>query len=134
MKSHHPHLSPLNFQRFVLRAQLGETEHPLAEPKKGEAYRVVMYGCPKCDELYEFRSAAEECCEEPCSGNDLDKWNCPICGVTCESPRDASDCCLWRDYPAQDRWRMADAVEGGSTWAEQLGVDVDRLPNFQGRS
>jgi hypothetical protein len=45
-----------------------------------------------------------------------------VCGTTAETHRLAADCCLWKDIGAAERWRIADAVEAGATWADQLGV------------
>lgn len=130
MKSHHPHLSPLHFQRFVDLAHRGESVHPMAEPKKREAEYVSAYRCTECREIYEYRDEAEDCCPIDSTDPNLDKWSCPICGEECATAHIAADCCLWLDYCAQDRWRMANAVEAGSTWAEQLGIDTESLPNF----
>lgn len=131
MKSHHPQLSPLNFQRFVSTAQLGFTEHGEEKPEKREVESVLMYRCCECDELYECRDEAEGCdCIETKAWPDPDNWACPICANDCASPRIAADCCLWKDFDAPARWRMADAVEAGRTWAEQLGVQVEHLPKF----
>lgn len=126
MNSRHAHLSPLNFQRFVTTAHL-----VLADEAKGTEKRkpeqVIAYRCQECEELHEFKADAEDCCPpEELS----QKWVCPLCSADHSEPRLAADCCLWKDYDAPTRWRMADAVEAGSNWAEQLGVQVDLMPRL----
>lgn len=124
MNSRHAHLSPLNLQRFVTTAHLVIAEEVKAgEKRKPEL--VTAYRCTECSEIYEYRADAEECCpadEQP------QKWCCPLCSEDHSEARQAADCCLWKDYDAPTRWRMADAVEAGSNWAEQLGVQVQTLP------
>lgn len=85
--------------------------------------RVVMYRCEECGELHDWESDAEKCCAitPPCSDNTA--HDCPICGQHFETARDASDCCLWHDIDAHARWAIADAVEAGSTWADELNIN-----------
>lgn len=116
-------LSPLNLSGLVAQStaiidKAGPHEgRPLPE-------RVVMWRCGTCDELHEDEDDADACCAKV-SGDGLiddDPAACPVCSKGAYSLRDAADCCLWRDIDAPTRYRMADAVEAGSTWAEQLGI------------
>lgn len=126
MNSHHPRLSPLNFQRFVTQSHLESSER-VKEKKARQVERVTMWRCPECTEVYEWRDEAEECCPEEI---ETEQWKCPLCTAPNESAREAADCCLWKDFDAPTRWRMADAVDAGGTWADELGVQVEHLPKF----
>lgn len=103
-------LSPLNFSGLIA-AQRNPRE---VNPKRGSATAVMYYECDECGEHYDSEKEAQDCCAEPTPEC------CPVCLSEAASPRDAADCCLWKDLDAATRWRMADAVENGSTWAEQL--------------
>jgi hypothetical protein len=114
-------LSPFNLRGLVERG-MGPLNSPPAAPKARPYIKeVVMYRCPECRELHEDEDDAVECCEEP-GAVAASSPDCPVCGTGASSYRDATDCCLWKDLSAADRYRIADAVEDGSTWAEQLGV------------
>lgn len=45
---------------------------------------------------------------------------CPVCGQQSSSPHESVECCLWKDIDAPTRWKLAAALEGGSTWTEEL--------------
>lgn len=112
-------LSPLNAHTIKARALSEGTDFRTA---KGKVEEVVMYRCPVCRELHDFDFDAEECCREP-EREAGSEPNCPVCGATHHNHRDAADCCLWKDMDAIARWKIADAVENGSTWAEELGIN-----------
>jgi len=108
-------LSPLNFSGLIA-TDLG----PVTEKKRGRAVEIVQWSCSECCCVYDDEDEAAECC-----GDEDEEYACacPVCGTgKYEDARDASDCCLWKDIDAPTRWKMADAVDAGSTWAEQLGV------------
>lgn len=87
---------------------------------------VIRYVCPDCDEEYECREAAADCCAKddvkPSPPEPEYGFPCPVCGEKYDDPHAAADCCLWKDLDAPTRWRMADAVADGSTWAAELGI------------
>jgi hypothetical protein len=82
-----------------------------------------MYRCNVCRELNDDEDEAAECCtdEVETHAEELPNW-CPVCGKEATSPHEVADCCLWKDLDAPTRWKMADQVEAGATWAEVLGV------------
>lgn len=80
---------------------------------------VTYYVCPVCDEKHDYRSEAAECCGEDDEHSE-EASSCPVCGNRYGEPHVAADCCLWKDLDAPSRWRIADAVEAGATWAEAL--------------
>lgn len=45
---------------------------------------------------------------------------CPVCGHESSSPHESVECCLWKDLDAPTRWKVAAALEAGSTWTEEL--------------
>ena len=47
---------------------------------------------------------------------------CPVCGEASSSPHESVECCLWKDLDAPTRWKVAAALEAGSTWTEQLAA------------
>ena len=98
-----------------VRTQRGDTA-------RGRAIAITRYECPTCSEDYDDEEDAEGCCGE----DDVGDNGCPVCAEKCNDTRDASDCCLWKDIDAPTRWRMADAVDAGSTWAEQLAAHTVR--------
>lgn len=123
-------LSPLTRHGITSRI-LADGERQRIEGKKGrrQVEEVTVYRCPKCGDLHEYRSDAETCCqvsaEESLSGT-----NCPVCGESHYDHRNAADCCLWKDLDGPTRWRIADAVEAGSEWVEELGMTaLSMLPN-----
>lgn len=109
-------LSPLNL--FGIKSQMAMAA--MKEPKGSRRVEeVVMYRCPECSELHDWEDDAEDCCVET---HDADAPNCPVCGEKYDSHRSASDCCLWKDLDAPTRWKIADAVRAGATWADALGL------------
>lgn len=114
-------LSPFN-SRAIIEPFLTIGEIPYRQTKKRRVEEVTMYRCPECYELHEWESDAEKCCDKTVAANG-DKIECPVCHERHESHRDAADCCLWKDIDAPTRWRIADAVENGSTWVEQLNIN-----------
>ena len=111
-------LSPLNKHTMLARLNV------YRDPRKRHATAVTKYECTDCGELHDWECDAEDCCEETrkhaaAAG---DGTNCPVCGEGYSTHHLAADCCLWKDFDAATRWRMADAVAAGSTWAEQLGI------------
>jgi hypothetical protein len=109
-------LSPLTLSGLNLYS-CGATPHHTAAVEE-----VVMYRCCACQEIHEDETDAENCC----SGGDVDGKtslkNCPVCNEPWAAFRDAADCCLWKDLDAPTRWQIADAVEAGSTWIDQLRI------------
>ena len=91
--------------------------------RRGAVTEVLMWRCNVCRELHEDEDDAAECCagEVKTHPEELPTW-CPVCGQEATSPHEAADCCLWKDVDHVTRWKMADQVEAGATWAEVLGV------------
>lgn len=79
---------------------------------------VRAWLCKGCGEIHETLVDANKCC--PLTATQLDANTCPICAQVYNSPRDASDCCLWKDLAPLKRWDVADRVEDGSTWPAEL--------------
>lgn len=124
-------LSPLNMHGFIA-AQRGlyfEYVPPVLTKARPFAKRVSAYECPDCGDLHRYEMDAEECCEasmrEPLTAHGPEmNCKCPVCATPAFDNFDASDCCLWKDLDQPTRWKMAEAVDAGSTWAEQLQIDV----------
>ena len=114
-------LSPLNFRGLIATLGLVTKEEPTKPRTRRRA--IECWKCPDCREVYNFEDDAEECCEKPAPSTPLTATSCPVCSERYDSARSASDCCLWKDIDAHTRWRMADAVEAGSNWDEQLGLN-----------
>lgn len=95
------------------------------QPNKNKIHTietVTAYVCPKCGDLHEWRDDAVECCKTQLE-MEADVASCPVCAEQYSTHRDAAECCLWKDLSAPERWKIADAVEAGSTWAEELGIN-----------
>jgi hypothetical protein len=114
-------LSPLNLSGLVARARADESVD--GKPQKSRAEAVTMWRCTECDEVHEWKSDAEECCDPAGKPAGSGPVSCPVCGNRFDAHRDAADCCLWKDLDAITRWRVADAVDAGATWAEALGLE-----------
>jgi hypothetical protein len=134
MTAHATRLSPLNFAGLIALATMPSSEslddHParkaLAErPSKRSA--IECWQCPDCDEIHDSRLQAEECCEDDDHLHTLHDQDgvslCPICASTNTDAREASDCCLWKDFDAHTRWAMADQVEAGALWVDLLQIN-----------
>lgn len=119
-------LSPLNFRSLIAREVFSfEPESPNIAPDQGRksARRVSVYECPICDERHDWEEDAEDCCQDEKTPEPaVYASQCPVCGEKYESAVDASDCCIWKDVDQTTRHAMARRVEGGSTWARELGV------------
>jgi hypothetical protein len=106
-------LSPLNFSGLIQNiTQAGNTTETTTN---GRVREIVLYECCECYERHEDEDDAAECCAEVSEYTD-----CPVCKCVCSDHRDATDCCLWKDFDGPTRWAMADKVEAGATWAEVL--------------
>jgi len=110
------HLSPLNFSGLLANARAAED--PSLRERRIEA--ITVYRCPDCYSDYEFETDAELCCEP--ERDDGRSTACPVCNAHWDDYHHAVDCCLWKDIDGPSRWRIAEAMEAGSTWADQLGV------------
>ena len=110
-------LSPLNFSGLIHLRGL-QTEQ---QANKTKARAIECWRCVSCEEVYDDECEAEDCCAGSSHPEDA-PTNCPVCGKTGTDHRDASDCCLWKDFDGPTRWAMADKVEAGSTWAEVLNI------------
>ena len=105
-------LSPLNFSRLIANKNgLDSANKSGLEPRQ-------VWQCAACEDTHDCYRDAKTCCH---AGDDV---SCPICEISFQGSitafRDAADCCLWKDLDALTRWRIADAVEAGSTWVEEL--------------
>jgi hypothetical protein len=86
---------------------------------------VICYKCLECSALHDDEDEAMDCCAPDaveCLHDQEVPDQCPVCGQEATSPHEAADCCLWKDVDHVTRWKMADQVEAGATWAEVLGV------------
>ena len=112
-------LSPLNFRGLLHTMNIvGEPESP-DQTRHSRRRAIECWRCPECLDIHDYEDEAEECC------NDADAKApsapaCPVCAQKYATHRDASDCCIWKDLSAQQRWQIADAVEAGGSWADQL--------------
>ena len=115
-------LSPLNFRGLLhtmnIVGEPGPPENPARSTLKRQA--IACWRCAECDDIHDWESDAEECCAAEDAKEAPSAPACPVCAEKYDTHRGATDCCLWKDIPAQRRWQMADAVEAGSTWADQL--------------
>lgn len=107
-------LSPLNLSGIFSR---------LLTPKpRGRVIEVTYYRCPDCAKEHDDEDDAVKCCAIAPSAD----TDCPVCdaayGESNYPFRDAADCYLWKDITAPERWRIANAVEAGSTWAAELKI------------
>lgn len=110
-------LSPLTLSGLVARARLVPEEPPTARRPR----MVTMWQCTVCDELHEDHDDAVECCSVKPEAKSTDAQpSCPVCGIEYDGYRNAADCCLWRDPPAETRWTIADRVAAGTPWVEAL--------------
>lgn len=79
---------------------------------------VRAWLCDRCEEIHHTLVVANKCC--PLTATQSRANTCPICAQVYGSPRDASDCCLWKDLTTTVRWDLAARVENGSTWPAEL--------------
>jgi hypothetical protein len=100
----------------------GAVQNPSKAPSRRtqEVEEVVVYRCPVCQEIHEDEDDAKSCCSDCDVDGEIPLKNCPVCNQPWTAFRDAADCCLWKDLDAPTRWQIADAVEAGSTWIDQL--------------
>ena len=95
---------------------------PTETSAKSKLRAIECWRCPECWDVHDFEDEAEECCAEAAAKAAPSAKACPVCAQKYDEHRAAADCCLWKDIDAHTRWRMADAVEAGSTWPAQLGL------------
>jgi hypothetical protein len=115
------------------------------------AFAALRFRCPECGRLHVTEDGAEECCpvyvrmvwvnDRGASFETVEDFaaahpfgigagvgvgpnNCPVCGSSSDSPHYATECCLWKDLDAPTRWKIAAAVDLGSTWPEALAPHV----------
>jgi hypothetical protein len=92
-------------------------------PHRRSAIEVTYWQCPECFDRFDDELEAEECCQGEERGPvcaDGAETACPVCLETTFDHRNAADCCLWKDFDAPTRWRIADAVETGSDWITEI--------------
>ena len=113
-------LSPRNFRGLLHTMNIvGEPVAP-EQPTRNRRRAIECWRCAECEEVHDWESDAEECCVAEDAKEAPSATACPVCAQKYETHRDASDCCLWKDILAQRRWQIADAVEAGGSWADQL--------------
>ena len=110
-------LSPLTIANLADNIGVLQNFDELKNKAKARVREVVHYQCPSCLELHDSVSEAAECCLDVDAG---DACGCPVCSQGYLNYRDAADCCLWHDLDVMTRRAIADAVENGSTWLEEL--------------
>lgn len=116
-------LSPINLRGLLARVICEADSAPQGTPRPSERRRAIeCWRCPECQEVHDYEDDAEQCCAASIAAEAQGGPTCPVCSETYTTHRDAADCCLWKDLDAPTRWRLADAVEAGSTWLEQLKV------------
>jgi hypothetical protein len=121
-------LSPLNLDGIMFHLERPPVPAKAKEKRWRDVEVVIRYLCPVCDEEHESRDDAVECCDDELSDDELEAAEfsdlpfCPVCGEEYENHRAAADCCLWKDLDLPARWKIADAVERGGTWAVELGL------------
>lgn len=121
-------LSPYNRSGIfhnLIACDTKEATERQREQHRNRVVEVVVYRCCECRELHDDEDNAVECCAPDASDglhHEEGASHCPVCYDRHNSPREAADCCLWKDLDAPTRWRMADQVEAGATWTEALGV------------
>lgn len=115
-------LSPLNFRGLIDTMGIVLVGRDAKIKERTRLEPIACWRCPECDHVHRDEDDAAECCADvgvKCAPTSM---GCPVCAQECDSHRDASDCCLWKDLDAATRHRIADAVEAGSTWTEKLGI------------
>ena len=105
---HFKQLSPL------LLSNMRDRHRNPSTKAEGGNYTVV-YQCDRCLETHVDMDDAIDCCTFDESGT-----LCPACAEVFFDHRAAADCCMGIDIEAQTRWRIADAVKLGDTWAEAI--------------
>ena len=115
-------LSPLNLSGMLARDRGVSADSTAVKNERKSAREIVTWACPICRNAFDEdeEKKAEECCQ----GKACDEENnsCPVCDKSYINHREAADCCLWKDIDAPTRYKMADAVEAGSSWSQELGV------------
>ena len=116
-------------RRGIFHTLIAQDTPEAAEGKRqrdlGRVEEVMMYRCTECREIHDDEDDAADCCAPDAVEGLHDEeqaTHCPVCALKFNSARDAADCCLWKDIDAPTRWRMADQVNAGATWAEVLGA------------
>lgn len=118
----HTRLSPLNFRGLLAKAGVTPNGGESSAMKGKRQRPIECWRCAECLQVYEWEDEAEECCVDPAPAA-ASNSDCPVCGESYNSPRDAADCCLWKDLDQAQRYAMADAVEGGQSWLEAMGLN-----------
>ena len=112
-------LSPLNLSGMMADLNATPVTESASTKPRRKAESVLMWRCAECFDMHDDEDSANECCETA-DASIPPPMACPVCQAKYGSFQDASDCCLWKDIPALDRWRIAAAVEAGSNWADEL--------------
>lgn len=116
-------LSPLNFRGLMATLCIvGEPLQEAPSTKRTRQRAIECWRCSECLDVYERESDAEVCCAYNHVKSASTDPACPVCAEKYVNHREAANCCLWKDIDAPTRYRMADAVEAGSTWGNQLGL------------
>jgi rubrerythrin len=114
-------LSPATVDRITTRLSLVAASQAEKPKQREKPRRVEVWACPVCDKLHEDKSDAEQCCAPISLKPWTDKF-CPVCGEPWPTFQAASDCCLWKDLGAPERWAVAAKVEAGTEWVTALGL------------
>ena len=115
-------VSPLNLSGLLADWHGNEKPNTKTDKKRKSAREVIHWACPVCGETFDEdeEKEAEACCQGKAADNE--EAACPVCKQNYINHREAANCCLWKDIDAVTRYRMADAVECGSSWAAELGL------------
>lgn len=82
---------------------------------------VIRYVCPVCDEEYDDKEDASECCAG--DSDPLDEWLCPVCGAQAEDAQAAVDCCLWKVLTYTQRQEVARLIDDLDALTPQEAID-----------
>lgn len=116
-------LSPLNLSNLLEHGSAAQSLDDIEQRRMPNTADFVMaYRCSECGELHEDRHEAEFCCARllPVVNGVTVSACCPLCASPFQTHREAVDCCLWKDFPAPTRWEIADAVEAGGEWNNEI--------------
>ncbi len=98
--------------------------HPGKKKGSGDFRRVIVYECCTCFEQHEDEQDAADCCPTETDDRLPDEIPvyCPVCDKLIGEGeyREATNCCLWKDFGPFERYAIADKVEAGATWAEAI--------------
>ena len=134
-----PTLSPATKRGMfstLLRVEKDEAERPDPDDRTIETELVTMYLCPECEDRHDDEDDARACCRPRSDGAitgarppaRVASTMCPVCAEDYGDygTEQAADCCLWHDFGAPERWRIATRVQRGASWPEAIEAELQR--------